>query len=55
MSDKSKTKPKYKLIIERRFVGDKSLADVMLPILIDDIRRRQNAAHSTETKPESKI
>ena len=44
MADNSETKEKpnapYRIIIEREFIGDKEAADVFLPVLADDIRRR---------------
>lgn len=56
MTEKSNTEPKYKLIIERRFVGEKSAADVILPIILDNIKRKLgSAAHSTEAKPQPTI
>jgi len=56
--DKS-TKPKspkcapYRIHIDREFVGDSDVAEVMLPIIADDIRRRLQSGHTFDTEAQS--
>lgn len=47
----SAAKPPVQIIVKREFVGDKSLADVITPIIYDDIRRKLEESDTFDIPP----
>lgn len=41
----------YKIIIEREFVGESDVAEVMLPIIVSDISKTAQATHTFDNEP----
>ena len=43
----------YRIIIDREFVSDCDVTEVMLPIIADDIRRRLQSGRTFDTEAQS--
>lgn len=43
----------YRIHIDREFVGDSDVTEVMLPIIADDIRRRLQSGRTFDTEAQS--
>lgn len=48
----SKSAP-YRIYIDREFIGDSDVTEVMLPIIADDIRRRLQSGRTFDTEAQS--
>jgi hypothetical protein len=45
------TKKSVIVLVEREFMGDKTLEEIMLPIIIEDLRRKAEQNRSFDTQP----
>lgn len=43
----------YRIYIDREFVGNSDVTEVMLPIIADDIRRRLQSVRTFDTEAQS--
>lgn len=43
----------YRIHIDREFVGDSDVTEVMLPIIADDIRRKLQSGRTFDTEAQS--
>jgi len=43
----------YRILVEREYVGESDVTEVMLPIIADDIRRRLQSGRTFDTKSQS--
>ena len=50
---KPRSRTPVKIIVQHEFVGEKSLSDAFVPVIVEDLRRKLEPARTLDTLPES--
>lgn len=57
ITEKTKRKPRARtsvtLIIEREFVGEKTITEAMIPVILEDLRRKAAQGRTLDKRPDS--
>jgi hypothetical protein len=50
---KPRTSPPVTVIVEREFVGDKTITEALLPIIFEDLRRQIESNRTLDNPPDT--